>query len=149
MDPGVLPWLRDDLIRADTHAPARLTADLHLFTRELGWTLIGGLHIDPLTGVRGQSLRPATGGAEVKLLAHTDLPLLALTDATHPAATFAPYLNPPGLTAWWQARGWLVPDAAWLNGTPDRADLDRLPPGAAKGARHLGWTRGDLLFRYW
>lgn len=149
MEPGVLPWLRDDLTRADAHAPARLTADLHRCARELGWALVGGLYPDSLTGVQGQTLRPAVGGAAVKLLAHTDWPLLTFTDATHPGPTFAPYLNPPGLTAWWQARGWLVPDAAWLNGTPDRADLDRLPPGAAKGARHLGWTRGDLLFRYW
>ncbi|WP_230294720.1 hypothetical protein [Deinococcus sp. 6GRE01] len=149
MEPGVLPWLRDDLTRADAHAPARLTADLHRCAREFGWALTGGLHLDPLTGVRGQTLRPAAGGAAVRLLAHTDWPLLAFTDATHPGPTFAPYLNPPGLTAWWQARGWLVPDAAWLNGQPDRADLDRLTPGAAKGARHLGWTRGELLFRYW
>ena len=148
MEPGVLPWLRDDLTRADTHASARLTADLHRCARELGWTLVGGLHLDPLTGVRGQTLRPAAGGAPVTLLAHTDWPLLAFTDATHPAATFAPYLNPHGLTGWWQAHGWVVPDAAWLNGIPARADLDRLPPGSARGARK-GWTRGDLLFLYW
>ncbi len=149
MEPGVLPWLRAELTRADERAPARLTADLHRCARELGWTLTGGLHPDPRTGVQDQVLRPAAGGAAVRLLAHTDWSLLAFTDAAHPGATFAPYLNPPGLTAWWQARGWVVPDAAWLNGTPDRADLDRLPPGAAKGARQLGWTRGDLLFRYW
>ncbi|GGS24477.1 hypothetical protein [Deinococcus knuensis] len=149
MEPGVLPWLRDDLTRADAHAPACLTADLHRCARELGWALIGGLHDDPLTGVRDQTLRPAAGGAAVKLHAHTDWPLLAFTDATHPGPTFAPYLNPPGLTAWWQARGWLVPDAAWLNGTPDRADWDLLPPPTARSAKGLGFTRGDLLFRYW
>ncbi|NTX99493.1 hypothetical protein [Deinococcus sp. JMULE3] len=145
----MLPWLRDDLTRADAHAPARLTADLHRCARELGWTLVGGLHPDPMTEVRSQTLRIGAGGGEVRLLAYTDLPVMAFTDATHPAATFAPYLNPPGLTAWWQARGWVVPDAAWLNGLPDHAELDLLPPGAARGARHLGWTRGDLLFRYW
>ncbi|MFC6748039.1 hypothetical protein [Deinococcus aquaticus] len=88
MEPGVLPWLRDDLTRADPHAPARLTADLHRCARELGWTLTGGLHTDPLTGVRGQTLQFPFSQQEVRMLAHTDWPLMAFTDAAHPGATF-------------------------------------------------------------
>ena len=98
MDPGVLPWLRADLTRADAHAPAPFTADLHRCARELGWTLVGGLHLEPMTEVRGQTLRPAADGGEVRLLAYTDLPVMDFTDAVHPEGAFAPYLNPPGLT---------------------------------------------------
>lgn len=149
MEPGVLEWLRDDLTRADPHAPARLTADLHRCARELGWTPVGCSHLDSMTGVWRQTLLSPFSQQEVRMLAHTDWPLMAFTDAAHPGATFPPYLNPPGLGAWWQGRSWIVPDAAWLNGTPDRAELERLPPGTAKGARHLGFSRGDLLFQYW
>ncbi|WP_221089790.1 hypothetical protein [Deinococcus aquaedulcis] len=154
-----LQWLRAELDDADPAAAPRWTADLHACAQATGWTLSPWAATSFMTELRVRELVAPYGAQRVEMRAHGWLPLLAFVAAPEhrPAGlpgepwepTHHPYINPPALAAWWQTRGWVVPDAAWLNGRPTAEELAQLSPREGGYLKRLGWNRGDALLLYW
>jgi len=59
-------------------------------------------------------------------------------------------MNVPLLVSWWQAAGWLIPDAGWLNEPFSPRELEGLAPHDARELRRWhNLSRGDALFFEW
>lgn len=79
---------------------------------------------------------------------HLSVPLLGFAGAS--AGAWETYRDVPPLVSWWQAAGWLVPDAGWLNEPFSHGELEGLAPRDARELRR--WhtlSRGDALFFEW
>ncbi|MVN89085.1 hypothetical protein GO986_20295 [Deinococcus sp. HMF7620] len=154
-----IAWLAADLDATDPSLGEQWTAELHRCAQALGWTLSPWSATSAMTALRARELVAPYGTRRIELRAHGWLPILAFVEGKEhrPATKLGdpwdpeprPYLNPPELVAWWQARGWLVPDAAWLGGLPDPDDLAALSPRESNFLRRLGWNRGEALLLPW
>ncbi|GAA5512264.1 hypothetical protein Dcar01_00978 [Deinococcus carri] len=154
-------WLADDLAGLEDHPLPRLHAELHRCARETGWHLQPFSASPPDKQMESFTLQGPHGGAGAELRFHRVVPVLGFVDAQALQASLDvwasswvawghSYINPPPLVAWWQAAGWLTPDAAWLNASPTPEDLRAL--GLLEGPewkRSRQLSRGDALFFEW
>ncbi|WP_216317611.1 hypothetical protein [Deinococcus aestuarii] len=154
-------WLVDDLAEMDDLPLPRLQADLYRFTRQTGW----GLY--PFTASPSDGLMQALTfqaphqGPSVEMRVHRVVPVLGFVDAdalresmdewaSSWVAWGHGYINPQPLAGWWQANGWITPDAAWLNARPTPENLQEL--SLREGPEWRRWrqlSRGDALFFEW
>lgn len=154
-------WLADDLARLADQPLPRLQADLHRCARETGWRLkpFAASPQDEL--MEPFAFQGPHNGPSVEMRVHRVVPVLGFVDddALHAsldvwASSWVAwghlYIGAQPLVAWWQAAGWLTPDASWLNANPTPDDLRAL--GLIEGPewkRLQQLSRGDALFFDW
>ncbi|WP_309570644.1 hypothetical protein [Deinococcus sp.] len=153
----VTMWLSAELANVDLTVSDGWSLAVYECARDMGWIVSPYKSAAESGALRIKTQIRPFDAPTVELRAHPIYPVLAFIDYADPKdhpdisesywePTGYTYVNPPRVAAWWQARGWIVPDAAWLNGTPTADEYASLPRRQAFVLTRLRWSRGDALF---
>ncbi|MDB5046302.1 MAG: hypothetical protein JWQ08_2352 [Deinococcus sp.] len=151
-------WLSNAWSSVQDQSHPQLRSQISRCERETGWTLARWSATPTDENLIVFTLQAPHRGLRVELRFHWPVPVVGCVSADALDASLDEwasswvawgheYINPAPLVAWWQAAGWIVPDAAWLNGQPNSEDLALL--NMDNDATRKSWrsrSRGDCIF---